>query len=620
MAFIVDPSSVSETQILKNLKVWLANRPNSSKYTQFYEGEAGQIILELMSGISAYQTYTAIASTQNNYLAYTNNREAALAIASNTSYNVYRGRNILVTLRVTPSSNFLLQKYDPIGSVNGVDISAIQDYNFVAGQAITIQCVIGDVIESSLTMSSAKLGLFVFPEDRVSQDLMLLLNEQEVPYSLNIADMIKDYYYVYSNSFGGVTVQYLNNNLPGGSPLYSYNTGDILKIKYVRLQNLNFTFPDNIKLFNLTLDSLHIDTTIFSNYRNLESKESIQVNAPIAAEVQKLIRARNDFSKYFKILNSDFIDTSAVDVNLPVIYLGEIRAIPAFTDVSYVKSDKSLLLPSEKIALQSQLNSEFTSPHGIPVAEIRDPKEIALRLNLVLSQKPNTDSSTYVNDIQIIFDKYLDQRGISQLRNGKLGFTLNLRNLEYDLERLPYILIARASFFTKTWQPNTNYKRGEFILPTVTNGYMYEVISDTYSFDSLNNTLDNVGVLSNAIQPTWSTTINQLVFEGVDQWQPLTSYNTNDIVRGLTNTNFLYKCIRAGVSNAIEPFYGSIINQIFPDNSTIVLDSGILWQVLDPNTYQGSLVYKTHSLNSVEVKAFWNEYYTLNYGSGVTWL
>lgn len=613
--FIIDPSSVSFSQIKKDLLVHIANLPSTQQYRNFFRGESQQIIVDLIAGLAAYNRYSDIASTKENYLAYTNNRVNGIGVSSSIGYNAYRGRNQIIQLRVTPDRDFLLEKYVPCGSVNGVDFSPLTTYTLLAGIPITLQCVIGEVATESITVPDSRLQEFVFPINRVSQDLKVLLNNSEVPFGLDPDVMLDNLYYVQSNGFGGVTIKYLNNNLPNNIlPLYPYNTGDILSIVYVTLHNLSYVFPNALQFFYGIIDPLHVDTTILVNYRSPESLDSIKINAPLNSELQKTIRGREDYSKRLRLLNSDFIDTNGRDVNIPVIYLDEVMTIPALVDVTYVKKDYTLLLPSEVVSIETQLNYQRgVRPHGIPPSKLTHPKQVDLRLNLTLTKKPNTDNSTYVSDIQSIFDNYFDERGLKQLRNGKLQFNFNLKNLEFDIERLSYVLIARASIYTKTWQASTNFKRGEFLLPTVSNGFMYEVISDTYQFNNLLNTNPNVGVLSGVTEPVWSIVSNQNVYEGVNVWTPATPYIAGNFIKSTNPNSFLFKCKVAGTSGAIEPNYGGIVNEMFFDNT-------VTWQVVDPNAYTAGLVYRVHNINEYSFTNFWNEYYILNYGVGVTWL
>lgn len=610
--FIINPESVSFAQIKRNLLTYIATLPSYQQYSKFYRSEGGDHIVSLIAGLATYDRYTGIASTRENYLGYTNNRVNAIGITSNTSYNAYRGRNVIIQLRVIPDRNMIIRKYETCGSINGVDISPLTTYTLLQNVPITIQCVVGDVITSTQVARDSNLAVFVFTDNRVSQDLKYLLNNEEVPICLDAKSMLNDEYYLQSNAFGGVSAHYLNYNIPGGSPLYPYTTGDVFSLVYVKLQNIQFNFTTDVLFDYGTLDFSHVDSLVLAPYRSPESKESIQINAPISFETQKTIRGREDFAKFFKTLNSDFIDTSSIDVALPVIYLGQKRVIPAFTDITYVKKDLSLLLPSEVASLEEQINiTEKARPHGIPPSEIRHPKGIALELQIRLTQKPLTDNATYVADIQNIFNVYLDSKGFTQIRSGKLQYTISLKDLEYDLERLPYVLVARVNIVTKTWQPNHLYKRGDFLVPTVANGFMYEVISDTFTYNSLANTMDNVGVLSGSVEPTWDTLEDRYNFDSVPVWQSSHSYSVGDIIQPTTVNNNSYICRTAGTTGLFEPTFGTIVNEIFYDDT-------VSWQVLNPNE-NASLTYRAHNINEFEFKGFWREYYLFNYGAGVVW-
>lgn len=608
MSFIIDPKSTSFNQIKRDLKIWAQNLPNYNSFRTFYEDEAGDIIMDMLAGFSAYIAYNDLSATEENYLLYLKARESAIAITSNVSYNAFRGQNNYIQIRVVPTETVSLHKYEGCGFVNGVAISPIQDYTLLAGQPITIKLVIGDIEEEEITIQNNRLNVFRFVEPKVSADLKLLLNSVEVPVSTNVLDLVNDFYYVQSNTYGSVDVQYLNDTIL--TPANPYNTGDVITLHYIKLMNISFIFPNDVEFDYGIIDELSPDTTIFSVYKAPESTESIQINGPLYNETRKTIRARKDYPKSFKQLNSDFIDTNSRDVNLPVIYLTQKRVIPAFLDVTYIKSDNTLLNNTERAALYNSLNSSGTRAHNIPQTEIIDPKKIDVRLTLRLTKKLNTDNSNYINNILNIFRYYKSERGFNLNRQQKLEFEFDLKQLEFDLERLNYVQIARVDIFTKVWSASTNFKRGEFLVSTIANGYMYEVISETYNPSKV-----NIGLNSSLVEPSWSTTQDEFVYESISPWSASTVYTAGTIVKSATSSNLLYRVLtikNTNTSGLIEPIWGTILNELIEDND-------ITWQVISPYEVTDKLIYKTHALSSFKFKCDWNEYYIFNYGTGVIW-
>lgn len=608
--FINDPASTSFTELKRQLKEWTKNLPNYNSNRTFYEDEAGDIVLDLVAGFEAYITYNDLASTEENYLYYLKNRVAAIGITSSFSYNAFRGQNDILQLRIIPNKTTSLTKYEQCGFVNGVALSPIQDYVLIESQPVTIRLVVGDIEQENIIIENSRLNVFRFTNPKVSADIKLFLNSTELPISDNVFDMIRDYYYVQTNAFDSVDVQYLNETLL--NPTNPYTTSDILTLHYIKLMNVIYNFPTDVILDDGIIDELHSDTGIYTVYKAPESIESIQINGPLYNETRKTIKARLDYPKTFKTLNSEFVDTNSRDVSLPVIYLGQKRNIPAFLDVTYIKKDRSLLTSIEKVALTEKLNSKGFRAHNIPETLIVDPKEINIRLNIELTKKANTDNSTYLIDIVKIFNTYYDDRGFALNRQQKLEFEFDLKQLEYDLERLTYVQIARASLYTKTWQTNTVYKRGDYILPTVSNGRMYEVISNTYQYNIGTNTNDNIGINSGLTEPVWSLTPNEFVYDDIPNWQPNTVYALNSLIKATTPNNVIFKNVIAGTSGPVEPIWGSIINELISDNTST-------WQIVTPYEITSNLVFKTHLLTETVFKCDWNEYYMFNYGTGVVW-
>ncbi len=599
---IISPSSVSFNQIKRDYISWASNLPGYDAFRYFYEDEAGDIIMDMCSGLGAYTMYNVLSATEETYLFYTKTRESAIAITGMNSYNVYRGRNDILQVRVVPSRNVSLTKLEPCGLLNGVSVSPLENYTLLQGEPITLKLVVGDVEQEEIVCESAGLANFRFIEPKVSMDVRLLLNNVDVPFSTNVLDMINDYYYIQTNPYGSVDVQYQNNNLL--SPMNPYTTGDTLKLLFVKLMNVIYSFPDDVKLDFGVIDDGHVDTVVWSAYKSPESLVSIQVNGPLYNETRKTIRAREDYPKWLKQLNVDFTDTNSRDVNIPVIYLGQKRNIPGFLDVTYVKYDNSLLSVNERAALIQSMNANGARAHNIPEAEIVDPHIVNTKLNISFIQRSGTDASTWNQDLVDILSKYEDFRGFKKNREQKLGFDFSLRRLEYDLERLEYVEIARASVATVTWNSNTVYKRGEFILPTTSNGFMFEVISNTYTYDMLNNVINNTGLNSGLVEPTWNLVSGGYTYSSnIPGWQASTSYAVDDIVKTTVPMNRVFKAVQVtGNSGAVEPTWGVIQNEL-------TTDGGVTWMTIDPIEVDNSLIYKTYPLDAYSFKCAWNEYY-----------
>ena len=74
---------------------------------------------------------------------------------------------------------------------------------------------------------SNKATIFRYTVDDVTDDVRLLLNGTEVPYSTSITDLLHGKYLMMSNSYGSVNVFYLQNGQ------YNYSAGDTLMIDYI---------------------------------------------------------------------------------------------------------------------------------------------------------------------------------------------------------------------------------------------------------------------------------------------------------------------------------------------------------------------------------------------------
>lgn len=92
MSFVVDPKSLSQTQIKQDLENFLASRPDAAKWTGFFNSSVGQTIVELLAGVSTYFTYNNIVARREAFLQYVSNRSSAIGISQSLGYSTFKGK------------------------------------------------------------------------------------------------------------------------------------------------------------------------------------------------------------------------------------------------------------------------------------------------------------------------------------------------------------------------------------------------------------------------------------------------------------------------------------------------------------------------------------------------
>ena len=74
MSFIVDPSSLDHKQIRSDIEAWVASKPDAEKWAVFFQSSAGQSLIDLISGLTAFFQYESIVARREAFLAYAQNR------------------------------------------------------------------------------------------------------------------------------------------------------------------------------------------------------------------------------------------------------------------------------------------------------------------------------------------------------------------------------------------------------------------------------------------------------------------------------------------------------------------------------------------------------------------
>jgi hypothetical protein len=587
--FIIDPQTVSWKELVKILKAFLLSKPDAAAWKDFYDFGAGTTLIELIAGYAAFAKKDLITNRRETYLRYAKNLSSVIGIASNYGYSAYRGKNSHVKIKVLPTSNKSIKKFDVIGSVKNVDLVSLDNYSVLNGQMISIDCVIGNLKQSILTAKDSSLQVFRFINNNVSEDYRVKVSNVEVPLSTEIFKLIEDYYVSITNALGSIDLFYLNNGA------YNYISLTDIVLDYVELNNLIYNFPGDLKFFygniqGIVSSPIITDTQVLNFYVPPEEKDSIRINAPLRFETQKVIRGREDFRKTFKLLNSLFLDTNGNDIS------------PAKVELTYLKNDESIISSNDKDSYLNTLNS-FTN-YGVWLYRISDPIKASYKLSIQLKSYPSGDTSDIINEVLEIFayehypDGNIDADNRVKRRSLKLQAEIDLEQIEHELVRLPAIKIARVTVITSPYQVLTPVIRGVFKTTVVVpNNKIYECIKDG---------------TTNNVEPTFSTNIGDLTIEGLPTWSPSTPFTLGQIFLPFTTNNRAYKVTGAGTSSNTEPSWSVVIGDTVPDGS-------LIWTCIDPLTAPNAVIWKCEDPLIRKLNLNWNEYASLGYGGGVEW-
>lgn len=555
--FIINLDSISTENSKKDIMAYLESKPDYAKWKDFYSSGAGQTVIELISGLSAFISSNVIMSRREVYLPYAQTLSANIGIASTLGYSVFRGRNSRIKVSITPDITEVLPKYTIIGSVLDVDLILLNDSVLSNGTPTELECTLGEIKSEELSVSSSDMQTFRFYDQSVSEDLRIFVNTTEVEYTNSIADLSVDKYVVISNAFGSFDLFYLNNVAP------KYNTGDILKAEYIKLNSVTFQ-PSDVSVDYTGVTNIEIQDP----YSEQETISSIKVNAPLKHETQGLIKGREDYPKLLMSLDSDFIDTEGNDYS------------PAIVEVSYIKNDLSLLNNTEKLNINTALLE--SRPFGVAPAKIVDPVNVQLDINIHIKLLTSTTES--VNDFV---------ESIVASNEKKLKYIFDMDLMENSIEQKDYIKTARVSVDAPIWQSDSLYSRLDYVSPTTTSDLIFEMHKDIRK--------------SGISEPLWTDTIDEIIQDNdifwkciiddrcfFDSWVADTNYDIGTIISptGLTNKYIVYK--RNNLSDSIEPTFPAILGEDIIDNEVVwkcIAIQGVPITWLPNNNYSiGSIV------------------------------
>lgn len=506
--FIINPQSISPSEIKADLLAYLESKPDFLRWKDFLASSAGQIIIDYIVGYAAFLIYHITVARREAYLTHAENRSSHIAISQNLSYSTFRGRNPILNITFQAQNQpIIFTKWQEIGEVNETSILVLEDTIINTGDFAVVPCIIGNILEETILVDSNIKKPFRFRNSNVSNDIRLYQNNQELQFADRIKELTNNKHVLISNPFGAVDLYYLNDAEP------FYSTGDTFRINYIELQDLEFD-----------LTQVLIEPTGVANielgprYIAPESNEAIKVNAPLYFETQYQIRGRNDFKKIFKTLDPRLIQTNGRDYT------------PSVVELTYLKDTLKFYSDAEKLEFKEELESDL--PYGSITSQISNPKRVDFAYDIRISlNRTTTDDipqalrnilSRYEKQFQIVIDK---------------------EEIENRINALPYIKATRVTDRLLTWAPNTFYRRVQF---TVENQDCGEP-----KFEFLRHIRR-----SGTTEPLWPLEAGQRITDGrvvwearddklcnLPAWTPNTSYQEGDLVKPTTPSELIFAVV-----------------------------------------------------------------------------
>lgn len=531
--FIISPYALSYNSIKEALQSYIQNKSElQNTWKDFYVSGAGETILELDAAVAAFYAFHFILGRKEAYLPTAQNYTSIVGGAQALGYSASRGHNLYLQANIIPNTTQTLSKWTTIGGYGNYDVVLLEDTILNAGQETTIKFVIGDSVAQSIQITTDSLQQFTFTAPDVTDDFRLLINTTVVPHTTDIKQAVDDLYVAITNTYGAVDVFYLNNGA------YNYHADDTLYLQYIQRNNLTYSqfSPNNL---DISISTEVSDIQLLEDFEDVEDKEHIRLAAPITHETNDVVRARKDYVKYLIKHNKFIIDANDKDINPGLIALTYLKE-PDSTGIS------PLLSEQEKRDYISSIMQ--ICPDGVAKSFIEDPILVLRTLQITLTQKADENIGVTIQD---------DINNILKSYTRKLQPTLDLQQIEHDIERLTGVKTARVTFGSTPYSTNTNYKLYDIV-----------TVSDTYSGEEMTFYCSNVRAKTGVTEPDWSSAPNygDVVFDNNLVWEKSDAYANSISAKWKENGEYtLYSDVLVGYTIApdsttdTEPTWGGNI-------------------------------------------------------------
>lgn len=545
MALDIKPISI--TAMFNNIKSFFQSQENNSKWKDLSTGAEGIFCMRMLANILSVLSLRIMTAFRECFHSTANFMSSQIALAVNNGYSVFRGRNHRRRIKLTLNSDInmtipalsVVGFYDPNYSIITLEeINPSKNAN-EDDKSIEFLATIGSLREISWTAKTAGLKKFVRHEQGISEDYRLFLDGEPVPTSDVAKDKLNNKYYIYTNHYKSVTVEYLNNYK--GST-YNYDNDTEFTLRYVELADMDINELTDDMFTIGTLES----SVVTSSYKDFEDIDSIKQNSPVYREMQNLIRSKEDWKDAYR-------------ATLPVVKEITYRALtPSYTQLSCLKNDHTLMESAyssdmtkitdiEENSIREEL--EPARYFGRPFPDMEDPKREVTTLDITLGL-----TSVYKQEDDIKADV---RTIIDQMYQNKFGETVNIYDVEQSLKELTYVKYARVAVHVNKRKSFERYQKGDVISEELSYG-------DNDTIQKIYRCKDVLG-MSSEIEPTWNvpasskeietgllTVDNELIWQcykrlanldNVTAWNYNSYYAVGDFIYTETYPNYVFKCI-----------------------------------------------------------------------------
>ncbi len=574
MGHIINPEYLSQEEIKQALITFVQSKVDYASWRDFYESDTGVTFIEMLANFGSYNSYHTMVNRRENYLFDAKIRSSHVATAESLGYSVFRGKNAHLKLTFVANSTIGISKFDIVGSVAGYDLVANEDKNVVFGETTTLEVIIGNKIEESITVATEDIVVYRFLSEKVSEDFILTLNDNVLPTSKLVTDMTIDKYITLTNSLDSLDVLYFNRFPPeywmGSKP---YNPNEYITPNYA--WRSGFTYSENSIAMktNYSYDDFYY-VCITPGGGSSGATEpawpvergATVIDGDIEWECVGVLRG----NLYFRSITPTVQASGAIEPDWPITIGTEViegsltwKCVRSYeySNFPYRVGDELKLSFIELVNL-IYTESDIDFIYGEISTTLTENRYVApestdnIKNNAPLfheTQKRIRGRYDYLKSLKLLLDNIADTNG---------------RDISPAVVALTYC----KEHTTLLWQSSLLVKPNQQIMPSTPNNYIYTCISDIEGY-----THANTYGLSGSLEPVWPTVVGETITDGqviwrtvlhngiIDTWTADTEYNLNSIVEPTVYNGYMY----VPNSFSIEPIWPVVIGNTVEDGDAI---------------------------------------------------
>ena len=545
----LDLQALSISSAFSSILNFFKSQENNSKWKDLNNGAEGIFLIRMLANILNSISYRLVTARRENYITTAQLLSSVLGMSVNYGYSANRGTNQRRLVQLTANGNYTLPRFSVVGAYDSEhDIILLEDTALSNKVTSELVVTVGKIKEISFQAGTNDFTVFEQFTEGISEDIMLFVDDIEVPTSKKIQDLIHDKYLVRTNPACSVDILYLNTAL---NATHTYSTESTIKLRYIELEDLTLgNFSDDMFVYGKLGDVLTIN-----DFVDFESIDSIKRNAPLQHSTEGVVRSKVDYTSRAKDLVNNIIDTDYIALT------------PSYTQMTYLKDDFTMLSAGETENLLAKLKAGERLL-GTLLPDITPSRREVVTVDIVLDLY---DKFKDVNEIRTdINNLFLSNYEI------KLAQTFNIYDLENLLKDLSYVFKARVQFHVDQRENTTLHQLGDIIQVGDNYYKAAKILGMTGRMEPLWNVPQQPQF---EVDTGLETEDGALIWKcykrlnvNVKDWKAQDRHALGDFVVSEHYPDYMFKCIDIKKYSATTPPDVTVVTQ-----GDFVIDGSIVW-------------------------------------------